>query len=471
MSGFMKILAVISNYGTSNNEYLQEVLRELRGMTDHHADIVVLSDTPKDFGADIKVQVGLPSKDPWTLPFAHKDVFVQNINAYDLFLYNEDDIRITEAHINAFLEATKVLHDDEIAGFMRYEVDSAGLRYFCDVHGRYRWDPRFTRQRGAQVFGFFTNEHAGCFLLTQDQLRRSIASGGFRVPPHKGRYGLPESAATDPYTQCGFRKMISLTNFEDFMVHHMSNKYVGKSGLENSDMYKQIRILMGSNGNLQSEKPLFEIESKTLHSRCSKSYYEPYRRELVSLIPQSARSVLSVGCGWGVTEAALQESQKSVTAIPLDSVIAPLAEARGLKVIQGSLESARAQLQGEKFDCLLFSHELHLFADPVAVLRDFAPLLGADGCVVASVPNLAQASVAYRRATGDPEYRNLSSYESAGFHLTSRRTLESWFAQSGFKLEQAFYEIPERAKFADRLSLGMAGSLLGSKLNVRASKN
>jgi SAM-dependent methyltransferase len=172
-----------------------------------------------------------------------------------------------------------------------------------------------------------------------------------------------------------------------------------------------------------------------------------------------------------VTEAALQESQKSVTAIPLDSVIAPLAEARGLRVVQGSLESARAQLQGEKFDCLLFSHELHLFADPVAVLRDFAPLLGADGCVVASVPNLAQASVAYRRATGDPEYRNLSSYESSGFHLTNRRTLERWFAQSGFKLEQAFYEIPERVKFADRLSLGMAGSLLGSKLNVRASKN
>ncbi len=467
----MKILAVISNYGTSNNEYLQEVLRELRSMTDHDADIVVLSDIPKDFGADVKVQVGLPSKDPWTLPFAHKDVFAQNIDAYDLFLYNEDDIRITEAHINAFLEANRVLHDDEIAGFMRYEVDSAGTRYFCDVHGRFRWDSRITCQRGAQVFGFFTNEHAGCFLLTQDQLRRSIVSGGFLVPPHKGRYGLPESAATDPYTQCGFRKMISLTNFEDFIVHHMSNKYVGKLGLASDDMYKQIQILTGGDGNLRSEEPLFEVESKTLHSRCSKSYYEPYRAELVSLIPPAARSVLSIGCGWGITEAALLETRKSVTAISLDSVIAPLAEARGLRVVQGSFESARAQLQGEKFDCLLFSHELHLLADPVAVLRDFAPLLGEDGCVVASVPNLAQASVAYRRVTGDPAYRNLSSYESAGFHLTNRRTLESWFDQSGFKLEQAFYEIPERAKFADRLSLGMASSLLGSKLNVRASKN
>jgi 2-polyprenyl-3-methyl-5-hydroxy-6-metoxy-1,4-benzoquinol methylase len=236
-------------------------------------------------------------------------------------------------------------------------------------------------------------------------------------------------------------------------------------------MYKQIQILLSGNGNLRSEGPLFEVESKTLHSRCSKSYYEPYRAELVGLIPPTARSVLSIGCGWGVMEAALLESRKSVTAIPLDSVIAPLAEARGLRVVQGTFESARNQLRDERFDCLLFSHELHLFADPVAVLRDFAPLLGADGCVVASVPNLAQASVTYRRATGDPAYRNLSSYENAGFHLTSRKTLENWFAQSGFKLQQAFYEIPERAKFADRLSLGMASSLLGSKLNVRASKN
>src|SRR2546429_4913221 len=117
----MKILTVISNYGTSNNDALKEVFRELRSMT-YDVDIVVLSDIPKDFGPDIRVKVGLPTKDPWTLPFAHKEVFAENLNDYDLFLYNEDDIRITEAHINAFVEATKILNDDEIAGFMRFEL-------------------------------------------------------------------------------------------------------------------------------------------------------------------------------------------------------------------------------------------------------------------------------------------------------------------------------------------------------------
>jgi len=466
----MKILTVISNYGTSNNDALKEVFRELRSMT-YDVDIVVLSDIPKDFGPDIRVKVGLPTKDPWTLPFAHKEVFAENLNDYDLFLYNEDDIRITEAHINAFVEATKILNDDEIAGFMRFELGGDGTKYFCDVHARFHWDPSRTRRRGNQVFGFFTNEHAGSFVLTQDQLRRAIDSGGFLVPPHRGRYGLPESAATDPYTQCGFRKMISLTNFDYFIVHHMSNKYVGRLGLASGDMYKQIRVLMNGDCNSLKNGPLFEVETKRLHSRCSKSYYEPYRRELVSLIPEEALSVLSIGCGWGALEAAIQQCQKQVTAIPLDAVIAPLAEARGIRVVRGTLQEALGQLQGEKFDCLLFSDELHLIADPIRILRDFASLLSDSGCVVASVPNLAQASTTYRRAVGNPEYRDLSSYEATGFHLTSRKTLESWFQKSGFRLEHTAYEIPRPAQFADRLSLGVLGSLLGSKMNVRASKN
>jgi hypothetical protein len=160
-----------------------------------------------------------------------------------------------------------------------------------------------------------------------------------------------------------------------------------------------------------------------------------------------------------------------VTAIPLDSVIAPLAEARRIRVIPGGMEKALRQLQGERFDCLLFSNVLQLIGDPVGVLQDFGSLLSEKGYVVASVPNCAQLSVIYRRAIGNPDYRDLSSFEATGFHLTSRKTLERWFQKSGFTLEQAVYDIPQRAWLADRLSLGVAGSLLGSKVNVRGRKN
>jgi SAM-dependent methyltransferase len=438
----------------------------------HEIDIVVLSEGPKDFGPDIKVRVGLPSNDPWTLPFAHKEVFAENVDNYDLFIYNEDDILITERHVNAFLETTKVLREDEIAGFMRYELDAQGRRYFCDVHSQFHWDASLTCHRGGQVFGFFTNEHAGCFLLTQAQLKQAIASGGFLVPPHRNRYGLPETAATDPYTQCGFRKMISLTNFEEFTVHHMSNRYLGWLGLESSDFYKQIATLTSLNGESAKYRPLFEVQAKLLGSRYSKWYYEPYDAKSTSLIPLNARSVLSIGCGWGATEEALLKSGKKVTAIPLDSIIAALPEEKGIRVIRESLLEAPKRLQGETFDCVLFSNGLHLIADPVLLLREFGELLSPNGCFVAGIPNLARLPILLRGALGQPDYRNFStSYDVTGFHLTNRRVLQGWLEKAGFMLAKSVYDIPAKAEFADRLSLGLVRPLVGSRLNFRASKD
>jgi SAM-dependent methyltransferase len=467
----MKVLAVISNYGTSNSHFLQKVLRELRSMP-HEVDIVILSESPKDFGPEIQVRVGLPSNDPWTLPFAHKQVFAENVDNYDLFIYDEDDILITERHLDAFLDATKVLREDEIAGFMRYELDAQGRCHFCDVHSQFHWDARLTCRRGGHVFGFFTNEHAGCFFLTQAQLKRAIASGGFLVPPHRNLYELPETAATDPYTQCGFRKMISLTNFEDFAVHHMSNRYIGWLGLERSEFYKQISVLTSLNGETTQYLPLFEVQAKQLGSKCSKSYYEPFDAKLASLIPLDTRSVLSIGCGWGVTEEAILKSGREVTAIPLDSIIASLPEEKGIRVIRESLQEAPKRLHGEQFDCILFSDGLHLIADPVLLLKDFGSLLSENGCFVASVPNLVRPTILLRAALGQRVYRDFStSYDAMGFHLTNRRTLAGWLEKSGFTLVQSDYDIPAKAEFADRLSLGLMRPLVGTRLNFRASKN
>src|ERR1044072_6808542 len=86
-------------------------------------DIVVLSEEPKDLQPGVEVRVGLPAKNPWSLPFAHKQLFADNIDKYDLFIYSEDDIGVSEMNLLAFLDASRKRRDDEIAGFMRYEKD------------------------------------------------------------------------------------------------------------------------------------------------------------------------------------------------------------------------------------------------------------------------------------------------------------------------------------------------------------
>ena len=130
----MKVLVAIANYGTGNRRYLDILLREYRSMS-FDVDVVVLSDIPKDLGSDIEVAVGLPlPKDPLSLPFAHKRIFAERCNEYDLFIFSEDDTLIRQKNIEAFLEVTNVLPCNEIAGFLRYEEDIQGNRYCSSVH-------------------------------------------------------------------------------------------------------------------------------------------------------------------------------------------------------------------------------------------------------------------------------------------------------------------------------------------------
>ena len=174
--------------------------------------------------------------------------------------------------------------------------------------------------RGESEFAFFTNEHSACYALTRAQLRRAIDSGGFLVAPHEGKYDLLCTAATDPYTQCGMKKLICISRIEDFLVHHLPNKYVGTTfGVDDHEFRRQVDILSRTCGNGHPPTSLFPTETKLKHARHSKNYYEPVSEELYSLIPSRARNVLSVGCGSGALEIRLVEMGVRVVAVPLDS--------------------------------------------------------------------------------------------------------------------------------------------------------
>src|SRR6266550_1843219 len=111
-----KTLVVIACYGSGNDRFLERVIKEYRSMP-FDIDIVVCSNIPKDLGPDIEVIVGLPTSNPRSLPFAPRRVLADRIDRYDLFLYSEDDILITEQNLRAFCHATSLLGENEVAGF------------------------------------------------------------------------------------------------------------------------------------------------------------------------------------------------------------------------------------------------------------------------------------------------------------------------------------------------------------------
>jgi 2-polyprenyl-3-methyl-5-hydroxy-6-metoxy-1,4-benzoquinol methylase len=465
----VKVLVAIANHGTKNAGYLERLLAAYRSMP-YDVHVVVLSNIPKDLGPDVEVIVGLLAKDPWSLPFGHKRIFADRLDDYDLFIYSEDDTLVQQRHIEAFLEMTEVLPADRIAGFLRYEEDADGHRYCSSIHSFYRWAPSSVRSWGPHVFAYCTNEHAACYMLTRDQLKRAIDSGGFLVPPHKGRYDLLCTAATDPYTQCGLTKVICISRIEDFLLHHLPNQYLGRMGLPFDQMHAQIEVLLGCGRNGQECGELLRAPTGLKNIHWYKRYYEPAREEVLATVRKNARRILSIGCGDGTMEAALMERGAQVVGIPLDAVIAGSAKTRGVELTTPDLEVAMQSLRGRRFDCILMVDVLQRVQSPPALLRDCADLIADGGRIVIMVPNFR--GLAYRRDCLDGRllWRTPNPFERFNLHLATSRAVAAWIGDAGLRIREMRYDARSRAGWLGKLSCGVAGRYLSRRILITAEK-
>jgi len=466
----MKILVAIANYGTKNRQYLQNLIDEYKSMS-YDVDIVVLSNISKDLGPDIEVKIGLPTRDPWSLPFGHKQLFADRIDKYELFIYSEDDTLITQHNIDAFLEVTPVLPDNEIAGFLRYEQDVDGSRYCSTMHAYYHWVPHSVKSIDGYTFACCTNEHSGCYVLTQEQLRKAVASGGFLVAPHKGRYDLLCTAATDPYTQCGFTKVICISHMNDFFVHHMSNQYIGNLGLALTEMEAQIAKLLQTETSKEKQVELFSTQTTLNTSKWDKSYYEKCRNDVLELIPRRCKRLLSVGCGCGATEAQLMQRGVQVVGVPLDPIIAESAKTRGLHIVPPDFRRAKSALAGETFDCILFVDVLQHLPHPEETLAEFADLLDEDGHVIAAVPNFKYMKYFCENIRQGRVGLNASSFDKTRLHFTTPKMMTEWFRRSSLRTVTVKYNVQPRFSSLAGASFGLLSRYLAPEMLFVATKS
>jgi len=468
----LTVLVTIANHGLKNQYFLEQLLAEYRSMDRYEVDIVVLSDIPKNLGPDVEVKVGLPIKDPWSLPFGHKELFATRLEKYDLFVYTEDDTLVTQRNIDAFVEATRILPDKFIAGFMRYEVSDNGQKFYSSMHSHYHWDPSSVVKIGNSVYAYHTNEHAACFILTRGQLRKAIASGGFLLPPRKDRYDMLVTAATDPYTSCGFKKLLCISRFDDFCLHHLPNVYCGKLGLESElgrlEMDRLIQL--EKQGDVRARRPLFQPSPLRDGDPRNKNYYENRREDVLERVPRDARRILSVGCGCGTTEAELVKRGITVVGIPLDSIIQTTAIGKGITMLAPDFDLAAKQLEGSRFDCILMLDILQHLPDPLATIRHYHRFLRDGGTIIISAPNWNyKGTLGMRLTSQGREYLDRrSSPRDAAVHPTTKACLSRWLRQSGFRRMRHCGVTGRRLEKLSRWTLGIADELLCRNLLITA---
>ena len=232
----MKILVCIAQYGLNQLDHLKTLLYEY-SLYSHSVDIVIdyTQNIPEEvFPKNLKITLHQhPTAIGHGLTFCHRAHMVEQKDNYDIFIYTENDILITEKNVESWLGIQSRLPKYAITGFLRYEqFPNSDIKYLMDAHPEFPMILSKSVIVDGERYFRLVNLHSGCWILTKEMLHFAIYTGNFLVAPHitsreSTIYMVLESGATDVYSQCWFEhKIFPYNGFESLMVPHLANKYL-----------------------------------------------------------------------------------------------------------------------------------------------------------------------------------------------------------------------------------------------------
>lgn len=148
------------------------------------------------------------------------------------------------------------------------------------------------------------------------------------------------------------------------------------------------------------------------------------------------KKVLEVGPATGYVSEVLQGHGCTVTGIELDGDAAKLAERFCERMIVRNVEELDFQqtFGDERFDVAMFGDVLEHLVDPQSVLERVRAILAPAGYVVASVPNIAHASIRLALIKGEFRYTQLGLLDRTHLRFFTRDTLGDLFRDAGYTI-------------------------------------
>jgi SAM-dependent methyltransferase len=181
---------------------------------------------------------------------------------------------------------------------------------------------------------------------------------------------------------------------------------------------------------------------------------------------KSQQRILELGCASGYISKFLKEELAChVVGVDIDSHAAQQAAAFCEQVIVADLDSDAwlAEIEGQKFDVILCADVLEHIKDPVALLASLKPFLHADSRLLASIPNIAHASIRLELLQGHFDYESLGLLDDTHLHFYTCDGLVSMLMQAGYVCCDIQYSIQDLADEAIDQHLANAG-LVASEL-------
>ena len=171
--------------------------------------------------------------------------------------------------------------------------------------------------------------------------------------------------------------------------------------------------------------------------------YDPIAQDPGSIDAYAARwvppgsRILEVGCATGYLGRYLMRANEArIVGVEIDPGAAKAASEWYDRVIVGSIEREEvlAQLQGP-FDVILLLSVLEHLQEPGAALVHLRPLLGDDGVLLVSLPNVAHWSIRMRLLAGRFDYEEYGIMDRTHLRLFTLRTARSLLLESGYTID------------------------------------
>ncbi|MDH2416913.1 class I SAM-dependent methyltransferase [Nocardioides sp. CER19] len=172
--------------------------------------------------------------------------------------------------------------------------------------------------------------------------------------------------------------------------------------------------------------------------------------QVIDLIGHDKR-VLDVGCSTGELGRVLATRGCRVIGLEVDAAAAAVAEQHLERVVVADVDSTplSERFEAAGFDVVVFSDVLEHLADPHAALTEAARLLGPNGRIVVSVPNVSHGSVRLALLQDRPD-AGPGLLDGDRVRLFTRQRLVDLLAGAGLVLDDL------RGTLADPLDAGVA---------------
>lgn len=255
-----KMLVVIANYGSKQMKYLKRIMQEYNNFRKYKVKVILISTEHikglKYKNLEIKQEIFDASLGYW-LAHRHKKFIAENKDKFDIFIYSENDILITEENIDVLAKHSKNLSKTNLVpGFLRYEANNGKDKHLIDLHPNHaanripfyfatKYVISMLPEKTALALGLHPiisnpniniigeryfevqNLHQGSYMLTKEQLEKVVRSGNY-LNEKKNYAGIREGAASNVYANCGITKVVSFDDLERSLIHHLPEKYIGK---------------------------------------------------------------------------------------------------------------------------------------------------------------------------------------------------------------------------------------------------